>query len=315
MLNYKGLKAELEQLKVTDAQIDQQIDALIEQRPKIIEVTGRPTQLDDEVVLDYAGECEGEFFQGGTAEKQTLVLGSGMFIPGFEEQLVGKNIGDKVDVNVTFPEVYHAENLAGKPAVFHCAIHGIRLKSKYKKDDEFAREVGGCESFEAMRKGIADALQAYIDRQAEDELKDNLLSQVCASCDFTVSEEQLSAAKDEQIAILEATLGRQGLSLELYCQFTGKTKEELREEYAAEARNSAIREQVIAEIAQIENIFADEESMTEAVAQLCQENNITAEELQPYFDDNLQKAIAKSVVTDKVLQLIRDNACITVVEK
>ena len=315
MLNYKGLKAELEHLKVTEAQIDQQIDALIEQRPKIVEVTGRKTQLDDEIILDYAGECEGEFFQGGTAEKQTLVLGSGMFIPGFEEQLVGKNIGDKVDVTVTFPEVYHAENLAGKPAVFHCTIHGIRLKSKYKKDDEFAREIGGCESFEAMRKGISDALQAYIDRQAEDELKDKLLSQVCASCDFTVSDEQLSAAQDEQIAILEATLGRQGLNLDLYCQFTGKTREELREEYAAEARNSAVREQVIAEIAQIENIFADEDSMTEAVAQLCQENNITAEELQPYFDDKLQQAIAKSVVTDKVLQLIRDNAEITVVEK
>ena len=315
MLNYKGLKAELEHLRVSEAQIDQQIDALIEQRPRIIEVTGRKTQLDDEIVLDYAGECNGEFFEGGTAEKQTLVLGSGMFIPGFEEQLVGKEIGDKVDVTVTFPEVYHAPNLAGKPAVFHCTIHGIRLKSKYQKDDEFAREVGGCDTFEAFRQEMCDALQAYVDRKAEDDLKDNLLTQVCATCDFEVSEEQLSAALDEQIAILEATLGRQGLNLELYCQFTGKSKEELREEYSAEARNSAIREQVINEIAQIENIFADEDSMTEAVAALCRENNVTAEELQPYFDDNFQKAIAKSVVTDKVLQLIRDHAEITVVEK
>lgn len=315
MLNYRGLKGELEHLQATQKQVDQQIEAMLEQRPKIIPVVGRAAQADDEVVLDYAGECNGEFFEGGTAQKQTLVLGSGSFIPGFEEQLIGKNIGDKVDVKVTFPQVYHAEQLAGKDAIFHCQIHEIRIKERYKPDDEFAREVGGCESFEALRQGILDALQTYIDRQAEDELRGKLLDQICEGYDCEITDEQLAAAVDQEIAVLEATLGRQGLNLDLYCQFTGKSKDELREEYTPDARKSIVREQVIAEIARLENIVADEDSMTEAVAQLCQENNITAEKLQPYFDDKLQSAVARSVITNKVLTLIRDSAEITVIEK
>jgi len=132
---------------------------------------------------------------------------------------------------------------------------------------------------------------------------------------FEATEEQLKQAVDQEIATLEATLGRQGLTLDLYCQFMSKTREELREEFTPDARKALQREQVIAEIAQIESIFADEDSMTEAVAELCRENGITADELQPYFDEKLQNAIARSVVTDKVLALIRANAEITVVEK
>ena len=120
MLNYKGLKAVREHLAVTAAQVDRQIDAILQSQAKIVPVMGRPAQAGDEVVLDYAGEVNGDYFQGGTAEKQTLVLGSGMFIPGFEEQLLGDSIGDEVDVKVTFPEQYHAPELAGKEAVFHC---------------------------------------------------------------------------------------------------------------------------------------------------------------------------------------------------
>jgi len=315
MLEYKGLKAELEHLTISDEQVDQQIEKLLEQRMKTIQITDRPAQLDDELVLDYAGECEGEFFEGGTAQKQTLVLGSGMFIPGFEEQLIGSKPGDQVNVTVSFPTQYHAANLAGKPAVFHCTVHEIRVKRKYQLDDEFAREVGGCESMEAFRAEMRKVLQDYVDRQAENELNDRLMDQLCAMSGFEATEEQLKQAVDQEIATLEATLGRQGLTLDLYCQFMSKTREELREEFTPDARKALQREQVIAEIAQIESIFADEDSMTEAVAELCRENGITADELQPYFDEKLQNAIARSVVTDKVLALIRANAEITVVEK
>ena len=122
MLHYKGLKGTYERLIVSDAQVDRQIEALIEQHPRIIPVTDRPSRLDDEVVLDYAGYCDGVQFEGGTAQDQTLVLGSGTFIPGFEAQLVGKLPGDSVDVKVTFPTPYHSEVLAGKEAVFKCKI-------------------------------------------------------------------------------------------------------------------------------------------------------------------------------------------------
>ena len=140
---YKGLKARLDRHIVTSEEIDHQIQRLLQQYPRIALVTDRPTQAGDEVVLDYAGYCDGEQFAGGTAENQTLVLGSGMFIPGFEEQLVDKVVEEPVTVKVTFPESYHAENLAGKEARFECVIHQIRVKTAYELDDIFARAKAG----------------------------------------------------------------------------------------------------------------------------------------------------------------------------
>ena len=137
---YKGLKAEMTRHIITDAEVDRQIQRLQQQNPRIAVVKDRPTENGDEVVLNYAGFCDGEQFPGGTAENQTLVLGSGMFIPGFEEQLLDKVPGEEVIVKVTFPKSYHAENLAGKPAEFHCKIQEIRVKTMYELDDVFAQE-------------------------------------------------------------------------------------------------------------------------------------------------------------------------------
>ena len=139
---YLGLTGQLERHTVTDGEIDRQLQRLQQQSPRVAVITDRPTQLGDEVVLDYAGFCDGEQFAGGTAERQTLVLGSGTFIPGFEEQLVDKVPGEKVNVHVTFPENYHAKELAGKAAEFRCVVHEIRVKKPYELDDTFAKEVG-----------------------------------------------------------------------------------------------------------------------------------------------------------------------------
>ncbi len=301
MLNYKGLRGVRERLLASEEMIDSQIDRLLEQNAKIIAVTDRPSQLDDELVLDYAGECEGKFFPGGTAERQTLVLGSGMFIPGFEEQLVGKNVGDSVDVRVTFPDPYHAPELAGKDAVFHCKIHEIRVKRKYEPDDEFAREVGGCESFEAFRNSLRAALQDYIDRQADDELKTQLIDQVCAGVDFEISDAQLQAALDHEMRIFEAQLGRQGLNLDQYASFMNRTKEQLREEHLPDARRNIERQLAIDEIARLEGIEADEQSVLEALDMICRENGVTIDQLRPQMDDAFQAAVERSVVNQKAL--------------
>ena len=138
---YKGLKAQLEKHAVTDAEVDRQLQRLLEQSPRIVLVDDRPTERGDEVILDYAGFCDGVQFPGGTAENQTLVLGSGMFIPGFEEQLLDKVPGENVTVKVTFPQQYHSQELAGKEAEFRCVIHQIRVKTPYQLDDVFAQEV------------------------------------------------------------------------------------------------------------------------------------------------------------------------------
>ena len=315
MLNYSGLRGVRERLIVSDVLVDQQIERLLEQNMKIIPVTGRPSQLDDELVLDYAGECEGEYFPGGTAEKQTLTLGSGMFIPGFEEQLVGKNVGDEADVRVTFPVPYHSAELAGKDAVFHCKIHEIRVKRKYAPDDEFAKEVGGCESIEAFRANLRKALQDYVDRQADDELKSKLLDQVCEGVDFEISDEQLQAALDYEMQMFEAQLGRQGLNLDQYASFMNRTKEQLREEHLPDARRNIQRQLAIDEIARIEGIEADETSVLEALDAICRENGVTVEQLRPHMDANFQSAVERGVVNDKVLNRILELAEIEEVER
>ena len=149
---YKGLKAELSKHIVTDTEVVRQIQRLQQQNPRIAEVTDRPTENGDEIVLDYAGFCDGERFAGGTAQNQTLVLGSGMFIPGFEEQLLDKVPGEEVTVKVTFPAQYHAPELAGKEAEFHCVIRQIRVKTAYELDDVFAKEVGQCDTLAQMQQ-------------------------------------------------------------------------------------------------------------------------------------------------------------------
>ena len=315
MMNYKGLHAVREHLNVNESEIDRQIDKMLESSMRTIPVTGRPTQADDEIILDYAGEIGGEFFDGGTAQKQALVLGSGTFIPGFEEQLIGKNIGDTVDVKVTFPEKYHAEALAGKEAVFHCRIHEIHLKEKYKPDDVFAREVGSCESFAEFRDKVRESMQAYIDRQADDEVKDSLLNQLIERCEIHPAEEDVNRALDAVMENLENQLARQGLNTELYCQFMKKSYEALREEQRPVALKNLRREAVIDEIAKAEGIAATEEAVAQAIEDICRKNRMSDKQLEPYMTPAFQAAVEKSVVTAQVLDLLLESAEIETVEK
>ena len=315
MLNYKGLHATREHLTVTDAQVDEQIDRLLAQSKKTVQITDRPAQADDEIILDYAGECGGEFFEGGTAERQALTLGSGMFIPGFEEQLIGCAIGEKRDVRVTFPTEYHAKNLAGKPAVFHCTVHEIHLKEKYAADDTFAREVGGCETFDQFRQSVRDSIQAYMDRQADEEMRDQLMNQICETLDYQITDDQLKRAVDQAMQTFSAQLARQNLTIEMYCKFIGATEASLREDAVPEARKNILRAVAIDRIAEAEGIEADEDSMADMMSAIMQQNHLTKEQLQSYVTDDFMAAVARGVVSNKVLDLIVENAVIENVEK
>ena len=308
---YKGLTATLERHIVTSEEIDRQMHRLQQQTPRIALVEDRPTQLGDEIVLDYAGFCDGEQFAGGTAENQTLVLGSGTFIPGFEEQLVDKVVGEKVTVNVTFPEVYHSEALAGKEAQFHCTVRQIRVKSTYELDDTFAKEVGHCETFEEMHKKLGESLQAFADERGEMDLQDRLLRQAAASLEFTPTEKQLEAAVEQQMQNLKAQLARQGLSLEMYCQFMSTDEAKLREEARPAALQQIRNDAAIEHIVAIENIEPTREEITEMLVMIGRQNNLTMEQLRECYDAQLEAAVMQSVLAVKVLKLIRDNAIIT----
>lgn len=312
---YRGLKANLDKHTVTGEEVDRNLQRLLQQNPRIAQVKDRPTELGDEVVLDYAGFCDGEQFAGGTAEMQTLVLGSGMFIPGFEEQLVDKVPGEEVTVHVTFPESYHAENLAGKAAQFRCVIHEIRVKTPYELDDIFAKEVGGCDTLEEMRTKMQESLQAYANERGEMDLQDRLLRQAAATLEVAFTEEQIEAAVDQQMKVLEAQLARQGASIEMYCSFMSTTVENLRNDARTTAEATLRNQAAIDMIVELEGLVAEEEEIAEALAVICRQNDMTMDQIQAYYDAEFEKAVINSVLTSKALRLIRDAADVAVTNK
>ena len=307
---YKGLRAKLEKHIVTEEEVNRNLQRLVDQNPRIAEVTDRPTEQGDEIVLDYAGFCDGEQFAGGTAEDQTLVLGSGMFIPGFEEQLLDKVPGKEVTVKVTFPEQYHSEALAGKAAEFRCKIKSIRVKTPYELDDTFAKEVGQCQSMEEMRKRMQESLQAYADERGEMDLQDGLLRQAAETLELTISDQMLADAVEEQLQNMRARMAQQGLTLEMYCQFMSTTEDALREDLRPQAEFAIRSRAAIDEIVQIEGLTADEEDIGKALAIIARHNNLTVEQLKEQYDAALEQAVINSVLTGKVMQLIRAAAIV-----
>lgn len=307
---YKGLAAEFDRHIVTDGEVDTQIERLRQQTPNVKVISDRAAQNGDELLLDYAGFCDGEQFAGGTAEKQTLVLGSGMFIPGFEDQLLGAKPGDDVTVSVTFPEQYHAENLAGKAAEFKCHVHEIREKSIYELDDNFARALG-LESFDHLRAAVRESVQRYTDERGRMDLDDRLIRMAAQTLAFDPSEEELEKAMDEQMDALAAQLVQQGLSLEMYAQFTGKTIPDLREEQRGEARENLRIRTAIEKIVVLEGITVSDEELAVGVTEVAAQNNLTTEQMEPYISDELLDAVKRSVELKKAMTVVRESAVLT----
>ncbi len=310
---YKGLKAQLSRHIVTEDEVNRQLHRLQQQNPRIAVITDRPTENGDEVVLDYAGFCDGEQFAGGTAEKQTLVLGSGTFIPGFEEQLLDKVPGEKVTVKVTFPKEYHAENLAGKEAEFRCTIHEIRVKTAYDLDDTFAKEVGHCENLDEMRENLRQSMQSYADERGEMDLQDRLLRQAAETLEFQPTEFQIKDEVENQMQNLSAQLAQQGLSLEMYCSFMSTDEEKLRADMRANAENAVRAQATIELIVDLEQLEATKEEIGEALAVVARQNNMTVDQIKAYYDAKFEQALIRSILTGKVMGLIRDAADIAVV--
>lgn len=307
---YKGLEAVYDRHIVTGEEVERQLERLRQQTPRIRVINDRSAQIGDELVLDYAGFCGDEQFEGGTAQYQTLTLGSGMFIPGFEEQLVGSKPGDEVTVNVTFPEQYHSEELAGKEARFECVVHEIREKSVFDLNDEFARELD-LENLEQLREKLRESLQQYTDERGQLDLEDRLLRKAAETLDFDPTDEEIEKALDEQMETLSAQLAQQGLNLEMYCSFTGKTMEELREDSRGEAKQNLILRVTIERIVELENICITEEDTAEALSAVCRQNGITMAQLQEFYDKEFEEAINRSIRMRKAMALVRENAVLT----
>ncbi len=308
---YLNLQGKLEHVTATAEDIDRQLQRLLQANPRIIPVTGRTAALGDELVLDYAGFSEGVQFPGGTAQMQTLTLGSGMFIPGFEEQLVGANIGDDVTVTVTFPTEYHAPELAGKNAEFRCHVHEIRTHDSYQMDDTFAKEIGQCENMEQMRENMGKALQDYYNQRAEQELRWQLMHQAAATVEEQPTDEELDRMVEAQMETLTAQLAQKGLTLEAYCQFTGSDEKKLREDMRPDALEAFRTQKAVEKIAQLENLTVTDEEMDAAIQRICADNHMSAEDLKPYFDNGFLTVVRQQMLRDKATEVVRRSAQIT----
>ena len=305
---YRGLKGVYEKHVVSEEEVNHRLTMLAQQNPRIVPVNDRASQNGDELVLDYAGFCDGVQFPGGTAEMQTLVLGSHTFIPGFEEQLIGYMPGDEVSVKVMFPTEYHAPELAGKAAEFKCKIRQIREKTEYALDDVFAMEMGGCATFAEMREQYAKSLQEYADNESEMELQDNLLREAAKTIEYEPTDAEIEAELDTHLETMKAQLAEKGLNLEMYCQFMNTTVEKLRTDARGKAVISLKVKATIAKVVELEKLEVTEEEMDSALEVICRQNNMTVEMLKPHIDEKFTYTVSRSILMGKVMRLIRDAA-------
>ena len=309
---YKGLKAELSKHIVTDEEVDRQIQRLQQQNPRIAVVKDRPTENGDEVVLNYAGFCDGVQFPGGTAENQTLVLGSGMFIPGFEEQLVGADVGDKVDVKVTFPTEYHAAELAGKEAVFHCTVHAIQTKDVPELNDEFAKQFNGISSLEDMKAQLKAQLQAYADQYAQNKARDELLKELVKQVDdVTFDEAEVKAEIDIAVEGFARQLEQRGMTLEAYLQACGRTREEMDAELRPQAEDTIKARMALNEVCRLEGITVTQEEVDAAYQEVANMYRVSVQEVKDAYGQDNDEKLRKDVLLKKAIAVLEANAEIT----
>ena len=310
---YKGLKAVRVVQLVTDEQLAQQLEEIRRQYPLSTPITDRAAKLGDEVLIDYAGFVGDNQFEGGTAERQPLMLGSGTFIPGFEEQLVGAKVGDKVDVKVTFPQEYHATDLAGKEAVFHCTVHAITAKSLRELDDQFAKDIGMMNSLEEMKSALRAQMQQYADQVSDAQMRDQLLNALVAECEeLEVSDELIEAELDDAVKTVYQQLQQQGLTLDDYLQFCGRTLEDLRAELRPNATSTVKARLALQEVSRLENITVSEEEIEAEYQVFSRECGIPVEQLKQACGNDAIEALRKDVTMKKTIAVLVDNAEITI---
>ena len=304
---YKGLAVARDDDTVDDEAVDQQVHQMRMRNAREEEVEGRPVQEDDIVLLDYAGTVDGVPFEGGTAQGQTLTIGSGSFIPGFEEQMIGMHIGEEKDINVTFPAEYHEETLAGKEAVFHVAVHGIRVRELAELDDEFAKDVG-FDTLEEYKTDIREKLEADVKRNADNKFENELVDAASANASLEVPPPMIETKIDRMINDFSMRMAYQGLRLEDFLTYTGQSLEELREQYREDAENQVKGELVLEAIALAEAIEPTDEEVDAVIARYAESSGKEMEEFKASLTEAQLEYVTEDAKTIAVLDLLKKEA-------
>lgn len=302
--DYKNLEAKKVVDEVTDDDVSAEVERARDRNSRFVEVTDRPAKLDDQVNIDYAGFDGDNQFAGGTAKGQELVLGSGHFIPGFEDQLVGATVGQDVDVNVTFPEAYHEKSLAGKPVVFHVHVNGIREKEVPALDDEFAKDMG----FDTLDEYKADVKANLIKRneeRAETAFENEVVEKAVATCEMDIPNGMVEEAIDNMLRDMEMRLMYQGMKLDDYFKYTGQTREQVREMYREQAAERVKTQLALEAIRDAEKIEATEEEIDAEIAKLADSRKKSLEDMKKQLTDGDKEYFKQAATMNKVVEFLK----------
>lgn len=267
---YKGLEVEQPTTEVTEEDVAKELERLQNRHAKLITVEEGEVQNDDTAIIDFAGYANGEAFEGGTAENYSLAIGSNTFIPGFEEQLIGVKVGEEKDVEVTFPEQYHAEDLAGKPATFKVKVREIKRKELSPLDDEFAKDVSEFDTLEELKSDITNKLKEAAETKAKSAVENNIVDIATANASVEIPAIMVTQKVEEILNNMGQRLSQQGINLDQYFQYTGTSMNEMRERIKPDAEKNVKNELVLDAIAKAENITASEEELNEEVQKIAE---------------------------------------------
>lgn len=266
--DYKGIKFDKVEYNVKDEDVENDVKRLQESRSRLVDVTDRAVENGDTVIIDYSGSVDGVKFDGGTAEKQTLVIGSGSFIPGFEEQIVGMKIGEDKDINVKFPDEYHAENLKGKDSVFAIKLHEIKKKELPEVNDEFIKDAAGAESVDAYKKEVRERLEKQNKDRADREIEDKIVEKITENATVEIPDAMIEGQIDNMVQEMEYRLSYQGLKLADYLKYIGQTMEDYRKNYREQAEKIVKSQLVIGKVIEVEKIEATDEEVDAKIEEM-----------------------------------------------
>ena len=291
---YKGLKVDKVSTRVTQKEVDEEIDKERERNARTIEVTDRAVQDKDQVILDFEGFVDGVAFEGGKGEKYPLTIGSGSFIPGFEDQLIGAEIGKEVEVNVTFPEDYQAKELAGKEAVFKCTVHEIKAKELPELDDEFVSDVSDTsETVDDYKAEVKAKIKERKENEGKQKREDQSVEQAVANAQIDIPEPMIDLQARQMADDFARRIMQQGMSLEQYFQFTGLTEEKMMEEFKPQAEK---------------NIEVSDERLDEELQKMADAYQMEVDKLKEFMGDNEKKQMKEDIAVQEAVTLIADAA-------
>ena len=311
--DYNGLDIEQVQYTITDEDVEKEIENLQKRNARTVSVE-RPVQNGDTVVLDYAGFVGEDQFEGGTAENQELKIGSGMFIPGFEDQLVGAEKDAKVDVNVTFPENYQAKELAGKDATFHCTIHEIKEEQLPELNDEFAQDVSEFDTLDELKEDTKKNLQRSLDDQSVEDAKTKLIDALREKNEIEVQHARVEDELNNMMNEFDQQLRYQGMSLDLYLQYTGGSMDDFRSQAKEDAEKRVASRIIIRSIADKEGIGVTEDELNEELQKVADQYKMSLEDFRKAIGKDAERMFRTDIQVRKTIDQLFENANVTKVD-